>query len=163
MPFNAIVFNLCEFFLKKSFGRYLLDMKTKCLCTQQCEIVECPPHRMWMCQQKDNRTGELRDEFIAGVEQFDTFARSHLLIECTVVFVRNAKMLSTSNQMMLNYICTRKDLSKVIGLGQVMGRCMMHNLARVLLLVVGMTQLPCLVATKNLIMTVTTTIIWIQW
>ena len=29
-----------------------------------------------MFQRKDNRTGELRDEFIAGVEQFNTFARS---------------------------------------------------------------------------------------
>jgi len=35
--------------------------------------MEWPPYRMWMCQRKDNK---LRDEFIAGVEQFDAFARS---------------------------------------------------------------------------------------
>ena len=37
--------------------------------------MDCPPHRMWMCQRKDNCMGELRDEFIVGVEQFDAFAR----------------------------------------------------------------------------------------
>ena len=38
--------------------------------------MECPPHRVWMYHRKDNRTGELREEFIAGVEQFDIFAHS---------------------------------------------------------------------------------------
>jgi len=30
--------------------------------------MECPPHRVSMYHRKDNRTGEFRDEFIAGVQ-----------------------------------------------------------------------------------------------
>jgi len=61
-------------------------------------------------------------------------------MEFIVVLVPNAKMLSTLRQMMLNYISTRNDLSEVIGLGQVMGRCIIYIVARALLLVVGMRQ-----------------------
>ena len=61
-------------------------------------------------------------------------------MEFTIVLVQNAKMLNTLRLMMLNYISTRKDLSEIIGLGQVMGRCMIHIVVRALLLVVGMGQ-----------------------
>jgi len=65
---------------------------------------------------------------------------STTLMEFTIVLVQNAKMLNTLRLMMLNYISTRKDLSEIIGLGQVMGRCMIYIVARALLLVVGIGQ-----------------------
>jgi len=34
--------------------------------------MECQPHQMWIYRQKDNRTGELCDEFLNGVEELDT-------------------------------------------------------------------------------------------
>ena len=54
---------------------------------------------MLMCHGKDNRTGELRDEFIAGVEQFDAFARSqnkyivNRVYRCPCTKCKNAKYL----------------------------------------------------------------------
>ena len=35
-----------------------------------------PSHRVWMYRRIDKQTGELRDDFIRGVEEFDRFARS---------------------------------------------------------------------------------------
>ena len=35
-----------------------------------------PSHRLLMYRRTDKQTGELRDEFISGVEDFDKFARS---------------------------------------------------------------------------------------
>jgi len=54
---------------------------------------------MWMSQQKDNRTGELRDEFIARVEQFDAFAQTQNeyfvngVYRCPCTKCKNAKYL----------------------------------------------------------------------
>ena len=36
--------------------------------------MDGPSHRMWMYHRIDKHTGELRDEFISGVEEFDCFA-----------------------------------------------------------------------------------------
>jgi len=31
---------------------------------------------MWMCRQKHKHTGDIQDDFINGVEEFDSFAHS---------------------------------------------------------------------------------------
>ena len=39
-------------------------------------MMEGPLHQLWMYRRKDKRTGELRDEFLRGIEKFDSFAWS---------------------------------------------------------------------------------------
>ena len=54
---------------------------------------------MWMYHRKDNYTGELRDDFINEVKEFDKFARSshkymvNGVYHCLCVKCRNAKYL----------------------------------------------------------------------
>ena len=65
--------------------------------------------------------------------------------------------------MTLNSICIRKNLSEIIRFGQVMGRFITYIMEGAVLLVVVMRPLQSMVATKNLMLEVTTTIIWMSW
>ena len=84
--------------------------------------IEYPLHKMWMYHRKDNCTGELHDEFIAGVEQFDMFARSqneyiaNRVYRCLCTKRKNAKYLMPDDVKLHLYkkrICPRLlDLDK---------------------------------------------------
>ena len=69
--------------------------------------MDGPSHRMWMYHRIDKHTGELRDEFISGVEEFDSFARSQQefivnnVYRCLCAKCNNAKYL-TPNVMKLH-------------------------------------------------------------
>jgi len=72
--------------------------------------MEGPSHRLWMYCRKDNRTGELCDEFITGLKNLIgllDLIMSTSLMEFTIVLVPNVKIQSTLPQMMLNYIFTK--------------------------------------------------------
>ena len=79
---------------------------------------------MWMYHRKDDRTGELRDEFIAGVEHFDTFTRSQNeyivngVYRCPCTKCKNA---STLPQVMLNYISTKRICPRLLDLDKSWG------------------------------------------
>uniref|UniRef100_A0A7C9DL29 Transposase-associated domain-containing protein n=1 Tax=Opuntia streptacantha TaxID=393608 RepID=A0A7C9DL29_OPUST len=59
-----------------------------------------PSHRLWMYRRIDTETGELRDEFINGVEAFDKFARSQQefmvnnVYRCPCTKCKNTKYLT---------------------------------------------------------------------
>ena len=60
--------------------------------------INGPSHRLWMYRRIYKDTGELRDEFINGVEDFDklhALSKSLWSIRCIDVPVQNVKILST--------------------------------------------------------------------
>jgi len=79
-----------------------------------------------MYRRIDKHTGELRHEFISGVEDFDKFARSHQeflgnhVYRCSYTKRKNAEYL-TPDDVKLHF-CIEKVLSRITGTGQVTER-----------------------------------------